>query len=116
LEDEEEVRDELTFDNHLQELTSAILGDDAFQNQKDYLKNTPKPERWLLSNGLIAEKHQLLLTLNAYVSQWEWQINPHNNEITVDPSFLLCGNKKWMELVLIICLWITIGGALCPLA
>jgi hypothetical protein len=44
-EEEEEVRDELSFDNHLKELTSAILGDDALRNQKDYLKNTPKPDK-----------------------------------------------------------------------
>jgi hypothetical protein len=38
LEDEEAERDELTFDSHLEELTSAILGEDALRNQKDYLK------------------------------------------------------------------------------
>jgi hypothetical protein len=36
------VRDELSFDNHLRELTSAILGDYALCNQKDSLKRTPK--------------------------------------------------------------------------
>ena len=41
--DEDEERDELTFENHVRELTSAILGEDALQNQKDYLKSTPKP-------------------------------------------------------------------------
>jgi hypothetical protein len=35
VEEEEEVRDKLTFDNHLKELTSVILGDDALRNQKD---------------------------------------------------------------------------------
>jgi hypothetical protein len=41
-EDEEDARVELSFDEHLQEFTSAILGDDALRNQKDYLKNTQK--------------------------------------------------------------------------
>jgi hypothetical protein len=44
-EDEEDARDKLSFDEHLQELTSAILGDYALRNQKDYLKNTPKPDK-----------------------------------------------------------------------
>jgi hypothetical protein len=44
LEDEEDERDELTFDDHLKELTTAILGEDALRNQKDYLKCTLKPE------------------------------------------------------------------------
>jgi hypothetical protein len=35
IEEEDEVRDELTFDNHFKELTSAILGDDALKNQTD---------------------------------------------------------------------------------
>jgi hypothetical protein len=43
LEDEDEIRDKLIFDDHLKELTSAVLGDDALRNQKDYLKTTPKP-------------------------------------------------------------------------
>ncbi len=36
-EDEDEARDEFSFDNHLQELTIAILGEDALGNQKYYL-------------------------------------------------------------------------------
>jgi hypothetical protein len=43
--EEDEERDELTFENHLEELTSTILGEDALRNQKDYLKSTPKPEK-----------------------------------------------------------------------
>jgi hypothetical protein len=34
--------DELTFDRHLRELTTKIIGEDAFQNH--YLKKTHKPE------------------------------------------------------------------------
>jgi hypothetical protein len=45
LEDKEDLRDELTFNVHLLELTSSILGDDAYMNQKDYLKTTPKPDK-----------------------------------------------------------------------
>jgi hypothetical protein len=43
--DDDEERDELTFENHVRELTRAILGEDALRNQKDYLKSTPKPEK-----------------------------------------------------------------------
>jgi hypothetical protein len=41
---EDEERDELTFSSHMAKLTRAVLGVDAFDNQKDYLKETPKPE------------------------------------------------------------------------
>jgi hypothetical protein len=37
LENADEERDELTFQTNVTELTSAILGDDALRNQKDYL-------------------------------------------------------------------------------
>jgi len=43
--EEDEERDELTFEQHLNELTNAILGQDALRYQKDYLKSTPKPEK-----------------------------------------------------------------------
>jgi hypothetical protein len=51
VEEEEEVRDKLTFDNHLKELTSVILGDDALRNQKDIWKAIQNLIRWWLSNG-----------------------------------------------------------------
>ena len=41
---EDEERDELTFSSHMAKLTRAVLGVDAFDNQKEYLKETPKPE------------------------------------------------------------------------
>ncbi len=43
--EEDKVRDELTFDGHMKELTSAILGNNALCNEKDRLKSTPKPEK-----------------------------------------------------------------------
>jgi len=60
-EEEDEGRVKLTFDNHLKELTSAFRGDNALRNQKDYLKNTPKPDN---------QEYQLLLTVDAA----EWTI------------------------------------------
>jgi hypothetical protein len=42
---EDEERDELTFSSHMAKLTRAVLGVDAFDNQKDYSKETPKPEK-----------------------------------------------------------------------
>jgi hypothetical protein len=45
LENADEERDELTFQTNVTELTSAILGNDALRNQKDYLKSTPKLEK-----------------------------------------------------------------------
>jgi len=35
--EEDEERDELSFENHLKEFTSTILGEGALHNQKDYL-------------------------------------------------------------------------------
>jgi hypothetical protein len=43
--EEDEERDELTFEEHLNKLTNAILGQDALRYQKDYLKSTPKLEK-----------------------------------------------------------------------
>jgi hypothetical protein len=37
---EDEERDELIFNEHVEQLTSAVLGEEAFENQKDYLKFT----------------------------------------------------------------------------
>lgn len=62
LEDENGVRDELTFDDHLQELTGAILGDDALRNQKDYLKNTPKPDKMSVKQWINRIKN-----INSYL-------------------------------------------------
>jgi hypothetical protein len=62
LENEEEIRDELTFDDHLKELTSAILGDNALRNQKDYLKTTPKPEKMSVKQWINRIKN-----INSYL-------------------------------------------------
>lgn len=40
-----EVRDDVTFWDHLSALTKAIIGEDALHEQKDYLKNTSKQEK-----------------------------------------------------------------------
>jgi hypothetical protein len=41
---EEEERDELTFEDHLWELTQELIGYDAYRIQKEYLKRMAKPE------------------------------------------------------------------------
>jgi hypothetical protein len=61
LEDDEE-RDELTFENHLKELTSTILGEDALRYQKDYLKSTPKPEKMSVKQWINQIKN-----INSYL-------------------------------------------------
>jgi len=60
--EEEEERDELTFEEHLNELTSAILGQDALRYQKDYLKNTPKPEKMFVKQWINRIKN-----INSYL-------------------------------------------------
>jgi hypothetical protein len=76
LEDEDEVRDELGLDNHLQELTSAILGEDALRNQKDYLKNTPKPDKMSVKQWINRIKninsYLLLMQLNNCLQKKIW--------------------------------------------
>jgi hypothetical protein len=42
--EEDEARDELTFENHQWELTQEIIGFDAYHNQKEYLKGMAKPD------------------------------------------------------------------------
>jgi hypothetical protein len=44
IDDEEERRNELTFENHLWKLTIENIGLDACRKQKEYLKKTLKPE------------------------------------------------------------------------
>jgi hypothetical protein len=62
LEDKEDERDELTFDDHLKELTTAILGEDALRNQNDYLKSTPIPEKMSVKQWINRIKN-----INSYL-------------------------------------------------
>jgi len=62
LENADEERDELTFQTHVRELTSAILGNDALCNQKDYLKSTPKPETMTVKQWINRLKN-----INSYL-------------------------------------------------
>jgi hypothetical protein len=43
--EENEDRDELSFNESMGKLTNAVLGVDAFDNQKEYMKKTQKPEK-----------------------------------------------------------------------
>jgi hypothetical protein len=45
--EEEEKRDELTFENYLWELTIEIVGLDAYRNQKEYLKRQQNLREYL---------------------------------------------------------------------
>jgi len=60
--DEDEVRDDITFQFHIHEFTTAILGNDAFRNQKDYLKSTPKR-----NNMSVKQWINRLLNINSYL-------------------------------------------------
>ncbi len=46
----------------MQELTSAIPGDDALQNEKDYLKTTPKPEKMSVKQWI-----NRMTSINSYL-------------------------------------------------
>jgi hypothetical protein len=44
-----------TFDDHVWRLTIVIIGEDAYDDQKEYLENTKKPGKLSAkNNGLIA--------------------------------------------------------------
>jgi len=60
--DEDEVRDDITFQFHIHEFTTAILGSDAFRNQKDWWKSTPKPD-----NISVKQWINRLLDINSYL-------------------------------------------------
>jgi len=62
VEEEDGTRDEMTFWDHLRELTSAVLGEDALRNQKEYLKNTPKPENMSVKQWINRIKN-----INSYL-------------------------------------------------
>jgi len=62
VEEEDGTRDEMTFWDHLRELTSAVLGEDALRNQKEYLKNTPKPE-----NMSVKQWVNRIKNINSYL-------------------------------------------------
>ena len=59
---EDEERDELTFSSHMAKLTRAVLGVDAFDNQIEYLKETPKPE-----NMSVKQWINRIRNINSYL-------------------------------------------------
>jgi len=69
------LEDELSFDEHLQELTSAILGDDALRYQKDYLKNTPKPAKMSVKQWINRIKN-----INSYLPLMQPNGRPFTEE------------------------------------
>jgi hypothetical protein len=60
---EDEEIDELTFSSHMAKLTRAVLGVDAFDNQKEYLKETPKPEKMSVKQWI-----NRIRNINSYLS------------------------------------------------
>jgi hypothetical protein len=72
---DEDNRDELSFDENLQELTSAILGDDALRNQKDSLKNTPKPDKMSVKQWINRIKN-----INSYLPLMQPNGRPFTEE------------------------------------
>ncbi len=73
--DEGEERDNVTFQYHVRELTSAILGDDALRNQKDYLKTTPKPERMSVKQWINRLKN-----INSYLPLMQRNVSSFSEE------------------------------------
>jgi hypothetical protein len=90
--DDEEERDELSFETHVQELTSAVLGDDAYMNQKDYLKTTPKPEQMTVKQWINRLKN-----INAYLPLMQVDAQALSETDLLQKSllrtFLLSGSK-----------------------
>jgi len=63
---EDDERDELTFNDHVEQLTNAVLGEEALENQKDYLKFTPKPDKMSVKDWINRIK-----TINSYLPLME---------------------------------------------
>jgi hypothetical protein len=61
--EENEERDELTFTESLGKLTKAVLGVDAFDNQKEYMKETQKPGKMSVKQWINRIKN-----INSYLS------------------------------------------------
>jgi hypothetical protein len=59
---EDQERDELTFAGHQQELIRTVLGTSALHNQKNYLKETPKPEKMTVKQWINRIKN-----INSYL-------------------------------------------------
>jgi len=60
--DDNQARDELTFEEHLKELISPVLGEGALCNQKEYLKKTPKLEKMTVKQWINRIKN-----INSYL-------------------------------------------------
>jgi hypothetical protein len=74
--DKEEERDKNTFETHLWELPSEILGADTYQSQKDYLKKTHKPDKmsvkkWVCRMKNINSCMKIKTILNLTLSERE---------------------------------------------
>jgi hypothetical protein len=68
---EDEERDELTFNEHVEQLTSAVLGVEAFENQKKYLKFTSKTDKMSVKDWVNRIK-----TINYYLPLMEHDTRP----------------------------------------
>jgi len=68
---EDEERDELTFNEHVEQLTSAVLGVEAFENQKNYLKFTSKTDKMSVKDWVNRIK-----TINYYLPLMEHDTRP----------------------------------------
>jgi hypothetical protein len=69
--EENEDRDELIFSEHLTRLTKAVIGVDASDNQKEYLKGTPKPEKMSVKQWVNQIKN-----INSYLQLMDPDTRP----------------------------------------
>jgi len=72
---EDEERDELIFRNHMAKLTRAVLAVDALDNQKEYLKDTPKPEKMSIKQWIKRIKN-----INSYLPLMEQEARPFSEK------------------------------------
>ena len=90
--EEEEHRDEITFQYHVRELTTAILGNDALRNQKDYLKNTPKPD-----NMSVKQWINRLLNINSYLPLMQQNARAFSEEDLISEVIARNIPAVWMK-------------------
>lgn len=58
----EEERDELAIDTHLREFTLEVIGENAYQNQKEIFKKTNKPDNLSVKQWINCIKN-----INSYL-------------------------------------------------
>jgi hypothetical protein len=90
--EEDEERDELTFETHLWELTTEIIEEDAYQSQKDYLKKTHKPHKMPVKQWISRMKN-----INSYLPLMEQEASSLTEKELITKVITPNLPKAWLK-------------------